>query len=354
MASDDYRRYELVECGRPLRLARAPDRPPQGAEVQLRVLAAGVCHTDLHLADGYFDLGDGARIELADRGIRLPHVLGHENAGEVIAVGPDARGVSPGDRVLVYPWIGCDDCARCGAGRGHLCDAPRFVGVFRPGGFAERLVVPHADCLIPLDGLAPASAAPLACSGITVYSALRKASEAIAAGPIVVIGGGGLGLMCMSLLRRLGPHGAYVVEPDPRKREAARAMGALDAFDVDEGGRAELARRIGSGVGAVLDFVGTPGTVAHGLGALHKGGRLVIVGMFGGQAALPIPSLVLRSTSIVASYVGSRAEMDELMALVREHGLPPLPVAQRPMAEVDDAMAALRAGAVVGRTVLVP
>ena len=354
MDPDAYRRYELVECGRPLRLARVPQRPPQGGEVTLRVLAAGVCHTDLHLADGYFDLGDGARIELADRGIRLPHVLGHENAGEVIAVGPEARGVSPGDRVLVYPWIGCGDCARCGAGRGHLCDAPRFVGVFRCGGFAERLTVPSADCLIPLDGLPPAGAAPLACSGITVYSALRKAAEAIAEGPIVVIGGGGLGLMCLGLLRHLGPHGAYVVEPDPRKREAALRMGALGAFDVDEPGRAALSRRIGSGVGAALDLVGTPGTVAHGLSTLHKGGRLVIVGMFGGQVTLPIPPLVLRSTSIVASYVGSRAEMDELMALVREHGLPPLPVSQRPLAEVDDAMAALREGAVVGRTVLVP
>ena len=103
----------------------------------LKVLAAGVCHSDLHLADGYFDLGGGKRLSLQDRGMKLPVTLGHENVGEVVAAGPDAKGVKVGQRMLANPWIGCGVCAVCQRGEDNLCRAMRSLGVFTNGGYAD-------------------------------------------------------------------------------------------------------------------------------------------------------------------------------------------------------------------------
>jgi D-arabinose 1-dehydrogenase-like Zn-dependent alcohol dehydrogenase len=347
-------RFEMVGSAQPLVAASAEMPRPAGREVLLRVLAAGVCHTDLHLSDGYFDLGRGKRIALADRGIRLPHTLGHENVGEVVALGPEARGLQIGDRVLVYPWIGCDACAQCAAGAGHLCAAPRFIGVFRPGGFSDHLLVPDARYLFALGDLPATAAAPLACSGLTAYSALMKVREAAMGGPIVIIGAGGLGLMCLSMLALLVAPGAIVIEPNPAKRNAALEMGALAALGTDAEDSARALALTDGGVGAVLDFVGAPASVEQGVSLLRKGGRLVVVGMFGGELTLPIPTLVLRAISIEGSYVGSLAEMRDLMDLVRREGMPALPLTTRPLSEINEAFDAMRAGAVIGRTVLQP
>lgn len=345
--------FQLVSCGQPLVLAGGSAPQPAGGEVLLKVLAAGVCHTDLHLSDGFFDLGRGKRVALTDRGIRLPHTLGHETVGEVVALGPDAQGLALGDRVLAYPWIGCDSCAVCASGQGHLCASPRFLGVFRAGGFASHLLVPHSRYLFPLDGLPADRAAPLACSGLTAYSALLKIRHAIERGPIVIMGAGGLGLMCLALLKLMGGNGAIVIEPSAAKRQVALEMGALAALGTEPEQIDDAVARLG-GVGAVLDFVGSADSVTQGVACLAKGGKLVIVGMFGGELVLPIPTLVLRSIAIEGSYVGSWAEMGELMALIRRHGLPALPIVTRPLHEINEAFDAMRAGSVIGRTVLQP
>jgi D-arabinose 1-dehydrogenase-like Zn-dependent alcohol dehydrogenase len=350
------RRYELVGCGRPLEMATGVAPVPHGTEVLLRVLAAGVCHTDLHLSDGYFDLGRGERIALTDRGIRLPHTLGHENVGEVVALGPDAKGLSIGDRVLVYPWIGCDGarCEACSAREGHLCANPRFLGVFRPGGFADHLLVPDARYLFALDGLPHERAAPLACSGLTSYSALKKFGTSLTSGPLVVVGAGGLGLMCLALLAHMGAPRAIVIEPNADKRVMALEMGALDAIGTEDEDGARIAALIPEGARAVLDFVGSPESISQGVALLGKGGKLVVVGMFGGAMTLAIPLLVLRALSIEGSYVGSLDEMRDLLALVKRKGIPQLPVATRPLSEINEAFAAMRAGTVVGRVCLQP
>ena len=138
------------------------------------MLAAGVCHSDLHLADGYFDLGGGKRMSLQDRGMKLPVTLGHENVGEVVALGPEAKGVKVGDVLLADPWIGCGTCAVCLRGDENLCRAMRSLGVFSDGGYADYMMVPHPRYLFDIGDLAPERAAPLACSGITTFSALKK------------------------------------------------------------------------------------------------------------------------------------------------------------------------------------
>ena len=138
-----------------LQLAEQPTPSRSGTEVLLKVIAAGVCHSDLHLSDGYFDLGGGKRLSLADRGMKLPVTLGHENVGEVVAFGPQARGVRIGDRRLVDPWMGCGECGVCRRGDEQLCTKPGSIGVFRHGGYSDYLMVPHPRYLFDIGDLPP-------------------------------------------------------------------------------------------------------------------------------------------------------------------------------------------------------
>ena len=199
------RMFQVCTCGEPLQLNEAPTPEPKGSEVLLKVLAAGVCHSDLHLADGYFDLGGGKRLSLQDRGMKLPVTLGHENVGEVVAAGPDAKGVKAGQKMLANPWIGCGVCAVCQRGEDNLCRAMRSLGVFTNGGYATHMIVPHPRYLHDIGDLDPARAAPLACSGATTYGALKKVAT-LKSEPTVIIGAGGLGLMCLALNQKMGGH----------------------------------------------------------------------------------------------------------------------------------------------------
>jgi D-arabinose 1-dehydrogenase-like Zn-dependent alcohol dehydrogenase len=349
------RRYEVQEFGQPLAAHDYPAIQPAGAEVLLKVRAAGVCHSDLHIWEGGYDLGHGKRLSLKDRGIALPLAMGHETVGEVVALGPDATGVEVGDVRLIYPWIGCGTCAVCLAGNENLCASARFLGVHRHGGYAEEILVPHARYLVDIAGLDPALMAPYACSGLTTYSALKKIpADVLAREPIVVIGAGGLGLMAATLIQALGGR-AVLVDIDPAKRTAALEAGAIAAVD---GGAAnaldQLKAAVGGAPSAVLDCVGAPGTVKLGYDALAKGGQLIIIGLFGGEASLSIPPIPMRAIAIRGSYVGNLAELKELVALVREKRIPPIPITRRPLGEAAAALSDLGQGKVVGRTVLEP
>jgi D-arabinose 1-dehydrogenase-like Zn-dependent alcohol dehydrogenase len=347
--------YQFCECSAPLQLVETPTPAPGGTEVLLRVLAAGVCHTDLHVWDGYYDLGGGKKLQMKDRGVKLPLTLGHENVGEVVAVGPEARGVAVGDRRLVYPWIGCGRCTACARGDEHYCGAPQYLGIFRAGGYADHLLVPHPRCLFELGDLDPAVAAPLACSGLTAYGALKKLGPALQRDPVVVIGAGGLGLMCVALARAMGARGVVVVDLDEAKRDAARQAGAFATVD----GRApDVVQRIqdatGGPVQAAIDFVGSAATVQTVMAALAKGGRLVVVGLFGGELPLSVALLPLRAIALQGSYTGSPAEQGELLDLVRRAGPPRFPITTRPLRDANAALQALKDGTLVGRSVLIP
>ena len=207
--------------------------------------AAGVCHSDLHIWEGGYDLGHGRKpLSLKDRGVSLPRTMGHETVGEVVAFGPDAKAAAGdlkiGDVALVYPWIGCGKCEVCLAGDENMCLKPASLGVYCDGGYADHMTVPHPKYLLNLKGLDPVTAAPYACSGVTTYSALKKV-EADFKTPIVIIGAGGLGLMALSLLKAMGGKGAIVVDIDARKREAAEQAGALATVDGSRAGRAGAA-----------------------------------------------------------------------------------------------------------------
>lgn len=349
--------YCVLHHGQPLERVDRPTPEPQGTEVLLRVQAAGVCHTDLHLWEGHYDMGGGKKLTLAERGIKPPLTLSHEIVGEVVAAGPQA----PADRAragrvaLVHPWIGCGQCPACLRGEENICIKPQALGVVRPGGFADYVIVPHPRYLIDIDGLDAAQAAPLACAGVTTYSALKKFGDRIASDPVVIIGAGGLGLMAIEVLKALGGKGAIVVDLDPVKREAALAAGALQVIDAKAAdAAAQIQQATGGGARAVLDLVGATPTVTLAMGCAARGGHIVICGLMGGDLTVSLPVIPMRPLTLQGSYVGTLAELEELVALVKRTGMRAIPVTRRPMEQANEALQDLHHGRVVGRTVLVP
>src|SRR5260370_14323672 len=188
------RAMQMIEWGQPVEARDYPDPDPEGEEVLVRVEAAGVCHSDVHIWDGHFDLGGGQQISLASRGVALPFTMGHEIAGEVVALGPHASGVKPGDKVVAYPWIGCGECAVCLEGEELLCLRPRTLGTRVAGGYGTHVIVPHGRYLLPHEGVPQGLAATYTCSGITAFSALKETRDRLGADDhLVIIGAGGGG-----------------------------------------------------------------------------------------------------------------------------------------------------------------
>ena len=173
--------------------------------------------------------------------------------------------------------------------------------------------------------------------------------------PFVVFGAGGLGLMLLTLLKAMGGKGAIVVDIDAKKREAAMAAGALATVD----GKApdaleQLAKKAGGPIRAVIDLVGNAQTTQLGFDCLTKGGKLVIVGLFGGGAPWALPLIPIKAITIQGSYVGNLRETQELLDLVRTKKIAPIPVTTRPLAKANEALTDLQKGKLVGRAVLTP
>lgn len=347
------RSYAVQTFGSRLECVEADMPTPKGTEVILDVQCCGVCHTDLHIQDGYYDLGGGKRLDLAQRGINTPVVMGHEVLGRLVAKGPDAPidDDALGKTFLVYPWLGCGRCATCESGEENLCPKPNSIGVFRPGGYAERCLVPHPKYLIDVSGLDPAVAATYACSGVTAYSALKKAGIDKDHDMLLIIGLGGVGLSALHIAQGLGYQKIAVADIDENKRALALQQGVEIAVDPRDSDAQQKITAAG-GYEAAVDFVGGGATAEFALSGLKKGGTYVAVGLFGGSITLEMPPLVLRSISIRGSYVGNLNELRELIDLVRGGSVKPIPVEAIEFNSVNDALQRLRKGTVNGRLVL--
>src|ERR1700716_1480872 len=354
--SEAMKSFKVTDFNAPLTEVDQPTPQPSGTQVLIKVKAAGVCHSDLHIWEGGYDLGHGRKpLSLRDRGVSLPRTMGHESVGEVLAFGPDAKaeagGLKVGDVALVYPWLGCGKCETCVGGDENMCVVkPNSLGVYCDGGYADHMTVPHPKYLLNLQGLDPITAAPYACSGVTTYSAIKKV-EAVLHTPIVIFGAGGLGLMALSLLKAMGGKGAIVA----RRPEPAMKAGALATVD----GKApdaleQLAKAAGGPIRAVIDLVGNAATTQLGFDCLTKGGKLVIVGLFGGGAPWALPLIPIKAITIQGSYVGNLRETQELLDLVRTKKIAPIPVTTMPLAKANEALNDLHKGKLVGRAVLTP
>ena len=344
----------LVKFGQPLELSDQPDLLPTGDEVLVKITACGICHSDLHLMDGGYDAGRGTRLYAADRGVRLPVTLGHEIVGRPVSVGASSS-LREDMEYLIYPWIGCGTCTVCLAGDENLCARPRTLGIYRDGGYAEYLLVPHERYLLPLDGIEAVSAAPYACSGLTTYSALMKAGQVPFQQPIVLFGAGGLGLMSLRLLQALGAKAPVVVDIDASKRAGAMQAGALATVD---GAAADALDQIldyaGEQPRVVIDFVGSEGTADLAFKSLAKGGKLICVGLFGGAAPWPLPVIPMRAITIQGNYVGNLSELANLLDLVHSAKIAPIPIALTSLNQANESIGKLRRGEIPGRAVIVP
>ena len=344
--------YDVMEWGKPLQQREHETPKPTGTEVLLKLKYCGVCHSDVHIRDGYFDMGGGKRFHMSDRGMKPPVTLGHEPYGTVIAAGPEARDVPMGQDRLVCPWIGCGTCARCLEGMDNHCMAPRWVGVQRPGGYADHLLIPHPRYLVDASGIDPTWAATLACSGLTTYSAASKLAPIPRDEWVVVLGAGGLGLAAIGMLRAMGHERIVVVEVDPAKFDAARAAGAAATLDGKDPEAAKKLQQIAGGpLYGGIDLVNNTATATLGLSALRKGGRLIMVGLYGGEIPLSLVAVVQRALTIQGSSVGTVAELKEVVALARAGKLKPIPIETRPLSEVSRTLDELKAGTISGRVV---
>lgn len=344
--------YDVVEWGKPLQQAVRETPVPGPREVLMQLTYCGVCHSDVHIREGFFDMGGGVKNSLADRGIRLPLILGHEPIGKVAAVGSSVSEVRIGETYLVNPWIGCGKCAACLRGHDNLCNAMAAMGMVRPGGFATHLVVPDARYLVDVEGIDPSQAAVLACSGVTAYSAALKIGAPDSRQWVGVIGAGGLGLIAIAILKALGHQHIIACDIDESKLDAAKAAGVAQVVNLKTGGAAEILALSGGGMAGVIDFVGAPATSALAVPCLQKGGRFVSVGLFGGAATIPLVALAMREIALLGSAVGNTAQMRELVKLVRDGKLALPDVQVRPLSQAEQSLQDLQAGRVVGRVVL--
>jgi propanol-preferring alcohol dehydrogenase len=347
-----FRRQSLVAYGQPLSETTA-DRPaPRGSEVLVRVTFCGVCHSDLHVQDGYFALGGDRRLDITkDRA--LPFTLGHEIAGVIEAAGESSEGAVIGRQVAVYPWIGCGACAACRAGEENMCAAHHHLGIAVDGGFATYVLVPHPRYLLDYAPLAPSFAGPLMCSGLTAYGALKRLTTHAERGPILLVGLGGVGMMGLALARALFRQPPLVADIDAEKRKAALEAGAAQAFDpADPQAHKAILAAAGGGLFAVCDFVGSDKSLQFSTGVLARGGKVVVSGLLGGSFSIPAAMIAIKAITIEGTLTGTLAQARELIELARSGKIAPIPTQARPLDEAQAALDDLRAGRVVGRTVL--
>ncbi len=345
------RRQSLIKFDAPLceTIVEAP--APKGSEVLVRIECCGLCHSDLHIQDGYADAGNGERIDTT-RGINLPFTLGHEIAGIVEAVGPDAQSGLIGRKAAVFPWIGCGKCRDCQNGDENLCMRNRYLGVARDGGFATHVLVPDAKYLLDYDPLSVGMAATLMCSGITAYGALKRLADRPRRRNLLLIGLGGVGMMGLSCARAMFDQDICVADVSASARDIALANGASVAYDPAE---PDIARRIlkeTGGFDAIVDFAGSEKSMAFAMSVLARGGKIVVSGLIGGNFSLPMVQWIYKRMTIEGFMTGTLAEAKELMALARAGKIRPTPMQDRPMAEAQKWIEQLRAGKVVGRIML--
>jgi len=353
----------IVEPNKPLEVSELEIPKPSGNEVIVKVKAAGVCHSDLHLWEGGYDLGDGTFLKVTDRGVKYPVTPGHEIVGTVAEVGNDVKDVSVGDNVLVYPWIGEGECPACKAGNENLCDAPKSIGLFQDGGYAENVKIPHYKYLAKISGLDLDAATSLACSGLTAYNAVKKANVN-SPEYLVIIGAGGLGLMAIQLAKAITKAKIICVDMDDKKFETAKKMGAdfvvntnvIGSVSTGTGGPVEKIISIcnGKGPDSVIDFVNAPQTVKTALAVLRKRGNLVLVGLFGGSIDLSLVTIPLKSLTIQGAYTGNYNDMVELIDLAKKGVIKPVISKRYSIDEANEALENLKARKIIGRAVINP
>ncbi len=344
----------IVSPQQPLEIMEIETPKPKDAEVVVKVKATGVCHSDLHLWEGGYDTGDGF-MKVTDRGVKFPVTPGHEIVGTVSEIGSAVQGISVGDDVLVYPWIGCGICSACRVGNDNICDTPRSLGVFQNGGYAEYVLVPHFKFLAKINGIDLDAATSLACSGLTAYTAIKK-SNANSQHNMVIFGAGGLGLMGVQIARAITNANIICVDIDDAKLTLAKELGADSVVNSKDPDAAQKIISLCNGKGAdcVIDFVNAPPTVKMGLTVLRKRGNMILVGLFGGSIDLSLVTIPLKAITIQGAYTGNYNDMLELIGLAKRGVINPTISKRYSLSDANTALEDLKARKIMGRAVINP
>ena len=314
-------------------------------DVVVRIGAAGLCRTDLHIQEGQW---------AEKSGVTLPYTPGHENAGWIHEVGSGVTNVEVGDKVIVHPFITCGLCGPCRRGDDMHCVNGAFPGISQDGGFADFLLT-SARSVIKLDpSLEPKDIAALADAGLTAIHAVKKALPVLSPGTrAVVIGAGGLGHIGIQCLAAMTPAEIIVVDPSEPALALAREVGADHTVRVD-GSHVDTVRELTNGIGAevILDFVGEKGAVEDGIAMIQDGGFYYVIG-YGQNLVVPTIDIISREISFIGNLVGTYADLEDLMTLTAE-GKVRLHTSTYPLDAINDAMADLDGGRLQGRGILVP
>ncbi len=330
----------------PLRLDSVDEPRVEGPlDVIVRIGAAGLCRTDLHIQEGQW---------AEKSGVALPYTPGHENAGWVHEIGTGVSNVAVGDTVIVHPFISCGLCGPCRRGDDMHCLNGSFPGINRDGGFADLLKT-SARSVVKLDpGLQPKDIAALADAGLTAIHAVKKAIGVLGAGTsVVVIGAGGLGHIGIQCLKAYTSARVIVIDPSDKALALAREVGADHTATVD-GTQVDTVKELTDGLGAeaIIDFVGEKGAIEDGIEMVRDGGFYYVIG-YGENINIPTIDVISREISFIGNLVGTYTDLAELMTLTAQ-GKVTLHTTTYPLDNINDAMADLDQGRLQGRGILVP
>ena len=339
MGPKNMRAAVVRHFGQPLTIQEIPVPKPGPNQILIRMEACGVCHTDLHAADGDWPLKP-----------KLPFVPGHEGVGKVIAAGEAVHSFQAGDRAGL-PWLfsSCGECEWCISGWETLCPHAQYGGYTVNGAFAEYAVADARYAAHIPDGLTSVLAAPLLCAGITTYKGLKE-TEARPGEWVAIVGVGGLGHLAVQYAKAMGLQ-VIAVDVQEEKLELARELGVEITINSAKDDPAQaVEKQVGGAHGVLITAPSLP-AFRQGIGMTRRHGTCVLVGLPPGEFPLPIFEVVAKRITVRGSFVGTRADMHETLALAASHGIS-AHVAARPLEAINDVFDELRHGGVQGRIVL--
>lgn len=340
------RAVRVVGYHEDLQMHDVPDPKISGPlDVIVKIGAAGVCRTDLHILEGQW---------APKTNVPLPYTIGHENAGWVHEVGSAVTNVKPGDKVILHPIVTCGLCRACRLGDDVHCENQRFPGIDCDGGYADYLLTSARNCVKLADNLEPADVAALADAGLTAQHAAAKAAKRLRPGDFcVVIGAGGLGHIGIQVMKAMSAATLVVLDSNPAALALAKELGA-DETILSDGSQVDAVLDLtdGKGAEAILDFVGEGGATSEGIAMLRRAGFYYVIG-YGENINVPTIDVISTEKNFIGNLVGSYTDLQDLMVLAAQ-GKVKLHTQQYKLADYQQAIDDLNAVKVRGRAILIP
>lgn len=331
----------LESFGTTVTVSEVPTPKPGPGEVLIRIRASGLCATDLKVMLGNVPTTP------------LPHIIGHEPAGEIASLGDGVAGIKVGDHVIAGVDVSCGHCHYCRTSRLNYCANIKRLGMEVNGSVAEYLLVPAANCVVVPEHVSFTNAAPIADAVASPFRAVNTVANVRVGQKIAVYGVGGLGLSAIQIASVIGAD-VIAISRNPARRKLALELGAVDAIDPDEAPVDEQLRDLtqGLGVHAYIDVVGIESSLQQGVRAVRKGGIVVILGYSVPSLNTPMPPMILSEVRIGGSRGSTREELMASVDLVASGKVKTIVGRTLALDDVNDGLEGLREGAIIGRSIV--